>query len=176
MLLNKLPVLDKGYVAYLDSSCDSTLLKDVALGFFKRTDGKFLTDISTLTVVIKCPLFVQLNLSTYDLHIVVTPPTEIEAYCPNVGEVKASSLDTSKAIADDMERTTAALLINPTAYQKDGCNRFVSQVLTPINTYTTLIVHGSYNEWRRFCYQSNMPAGISSYADAVRQIMDMEWR
>ena len=176
MLLNKLPCLDKGYVAYLDSSGDSSKLRDVALEFFKKTDGRFLSDISSLTLVIKCPLFLQLHLSTYQFKIITAPSQELEAYVPNVGEVGCPDHETSKVISDDIERTTAALLINPKAYQADGCDRFASQVLTPISTYTTLIVHGPYSEWRRFALQQGMPKGMVPYAQAVDQIMQMEWK
>ena len=176
MLLNKLPCLDKGYVAYVDSSCNSTKLNTMALGLFKKTDSRFLYDLGTLTIVMKCPLFVQLNLSQFDLKIINIPSSEVEAYVPNVGEVGCPDHNTAKAISDDIERTTAALLINPKAYQADGCERFASQVLTPISTYTTLIVHGSYNEWKKFSSQNGMPNGMISYADAVQQIMQMEWK
>jgi hypothetical protein len=176
MLLNRLPVLDKGYVAYVDSSCAFDKLKDLALEFFKRPDGKFLSHLSTLTLVIKCPLFVQLNLSTHDLTIVPVPPDTVEAYCPSVGEIGSKTHDTNKDIAHNIETTTEALLINPKAYQQDGCNRFMSQILTPINTYTTIIVHGSYNEWRKFCGQNHLPDPIKGYVDAVQQIITMQWR
>lgn len=176
MILNKLPCLDKGYVAYLDSSGNSLKLRDVALELFKKTDGRFLSDIASLTLVIKCPLFVQLNLSQYNLKIITVPSPDIEAYVPNVGEVGCPDHATAKAISDDIERTTAALLINPKAYQADGCERFASQVLTPISTYTTLIVHGSYNEWIKFTSQNGMPNGMVSYASAVVQILQMEWK
>ena len=176
MLLNKLPCLDKGFVAYLDSSCNSTKLKDVAIELFKKTDGKFLYEISTLTLVIKCPLFVQLNLSQFNLKIITAPTSEIEAYCPSVGEIQSPDHSMNKVISDDIERTTEALLINPKAYQADGCNRFISQVLTPISVYTTLVVCGSYNEWKRFSTQSNTPVAIVPYSNAVQQILTMEWK
>ena len=144
--------------------------------FFKKDDSHFLREISTLTLVIKCPLFVQLNLSTHDFKIISTPPSDIEAYCPNVGEIGTPNLETSKVISDNIKATTDALLINPRAYQDDGCDRFMSQVITPINTYTTLIVHGSYNEWKKFCDKQRIPAPIKAYIKAITQIMNVEWR
>ena len=175
--MNKLPCLDKGYIACLDSTGSSTKLKDIAMEFFKKTDTAFLTGLSSLTVVMKCPLFVQLHLSTYGLQIIAVPPTgEIDAYCPNAGEVGAPEHDINKAIADSIASTTDALLINPKAYQHDGCNRFVSQIMTPVNTYTTIIVHGSYSDWRKFSYQSNLPSAIAAYAKVIQQIMTAEWR
>ena len=176
MLLNKLPCLDKGYVAQLASSCDTHRLNEISMEFFKRDDSKFLREISTLTVVMKCPLFVQLNLSTHNLKIISAPVAEVEAYVPNVGEIGAADVATNKEISDNMKATTDALLINPAAYQKDGADRFISQVLTPVSTYTTIIVHGSYNEWRRFCEQQKLPAAIKPYVKAVTQLINAEWQ
>lgn len=177
MLLNKLPCLDKGYVARVDSSNDDQKLKALALEYFKQLDGNFLSKISTLTLVIKCPLFVHIALSSYDFAITTVPPQgDIEAYVPNVGEIGAPDHNTAKAISDNIAATTEALLLNPKAYQMDGCNRFMSQVLTPINVYTTLIVHGSTDEWRRFCGQKSAPASIISYIETIRQIIKAEWK
>ena len=176
MLLNKLCCLDKGWVAHISSSCTSEKLNDVAMEFFKKDDSKFLRDISTLTLAMKCPLFIQLNLSTHGFKIVSVPVVDVEAYSPNVGEIGAADLSTSKGIVDNIKQTTDALLINPKAFQEDGCDRFISQVLTPISTYTTLIVHGSYNDWNRFCNQQKVPAPTKSYIKAITQIMNMEWR
>jgi hypothetical protein len=176
MLLAKIPCLDKGYVALINSSCSQDTLNDVVREFYNKDDSLFLRELSTLTLAIKCPLFVQLNLSTYNLKILSTPVNDVEAYCPNEGEIGAPDLRVSREIAANMKMTTDALLINPKAFQQDGCDRFMSQVMTPINTYTTLIVHGSYNEWKRFCAQQKMPVPSKSYIKAVTQIMNAEWR
>lgn len=180
ILLNKIPVLDKGFVAKFDTNCDGTKLNELSVEFFKRLDGKFLAEqMSSLTLIMKCPLFVQLNLSTFGLRITSLPNvgTEVlEVYLPNVGEIGAPTLEVNQDIADDIVRTSSALLMNHKAYQTDGCNRFVSQILTPINTYTTLVVSGMYNDWSRYIAQSNAPAGIAAYVDAVSQIMKAEWR
>jgi len=176
MLLNRLPCLDKGYVAYISSSCTSDKLHEVAIEFFKNDNIAPLKEMSTLTLVIKCPLFVQLNLSTHNFKIIPVPPSEVEAYMPNIGEIGSPALDVNKAISELIKRTTDALLINPKGFQEDGCDRFMSQVVMPINTYTTLLVHGPYNEWKKFCDQQRMPAPIKAYIKGVTQIMNAEWR
>jgi len=177
MLLNKIPCLDKGYVAYVNSANNSKQLVEMALEFFRSTDTTPLRHMANLTLVIKCPLFVQLNLAKFDLRVVMTPLfTEPEAYVPNAGEIGGQDRQTNELIADDIGRTSEALLINPKAYQADGCDRFVSQILSPISTYTTLIVHGTHAEWQKFCVQNNSPAPLDSYKAAVKQILDMEWR
>jgi len=176
MLLSKIPCLDKGYVAFISSSNDTNKLNEVAMEFFKKDDSKFLREMSTLTVAIKCPLFVQLNLSTHGFKIFSVPPTVLEAYCPNEGEIGSPDLETSRSISESIKATSDALHINPLAYQKDGCERFISQVITPINTYTTLIVNGSYNEWNKFCSQQRVASPLKSYLKAITQIMNMEFR
>jgi hypothetical protein len=125
----------------------------------------------------KCPLFVQIHLSTYDLSILPVPGSDkLEAYVPNVGEVLAKTLPDSGDIVKSMQATTDALLINPLAYQSDGCDRFTSQVLTPISTYTTIIVQGPYNEWKRFCERQGLPSPIKAYVKAITQIANVEWK
>lgn len=179
ILLNKVPVLDKGYVAKFDSSGGSNKLNEIAVEHFKRLDGKFLTDISSLTLMFKCPLFVQLNLSIFGFRIITLPNVgsdQLEVYLPNIGEIGSPKLDVNQDIADDMARTSAALLMNHKAYQTDGCNRFMSQILTPINTYTTILVYGMYNDWSRYISQAGAPASIASYIDAASQIMKAEWQ
>jgi len=180
ILLNKIPVLDKGFVAKFDSIGGIDKLNEIAVEYFKRLDGKFLAEnMSAMTMIIKCPLFVQLNLSTFNLRITTLPNVgseQLESYLPNVGEIGAPSLDVNQDIADDMARTSAALLMNHKAYQADGCNRFMSQILTPINTYTTILVNGMYNDWCRYIQQNNAPTSVKSYIDAVSQIIKAEWQ
>lgn len=179
ILLSKIPVLDKGFVATYDTSCNSDKLNELAQVFHKRLDGTFLRDNSTLTVMMKCPLFVQLNLSQFNLRMTPLPnigSDEVETYCPNAGELGCSSLSNAQDISEDMIRTSAALLMNHKAYQTDGCDRFMSQILTPINTYTTILVHGMYNDWSRFISQSKAPAPIAAYILAVGQLLKAEWR
>lgn len=177
MLMNKIPCLDKGYVAYIDSSNNNKQLVDIALEFFRSTDTTNLRHMANLTLVIKCPLFVQLNISKFDLRVVAAPLyQDPEAYMPNAGEIGGQDRQTNELISDDIGRTSEALLINPKAYQADGCDRFVSQILSPISTYTTLIAHGTHAEWAKFCTQNNSPQPLESYKNAVKQIIDMEWR
>jgi len=179
ILLNKVPVLDKGFVATYDTSCNSTKLNELAVEFYKRLDGKFLCENSSLTVMMKCPLFIQLNLSQFNLRITNLPnigSDELECYCPNAGEIGSGDFQVGIDISEDMKRTSSALLMNHKAYQADGCDRFMSQILTPINTYTTILVHGLYNDWSRFISQNNAPAPIAAYIIAVGQLLKAEWQ
>lgn len=179
ILLNKIPVLDKGFVAQFDSSCSGNKLNEIAVEYFKQLDGKFLADISSLTLLVKCPLFIQLNFSTFGFKVVTLPYTNeeaIDAYLPNVGEIGSPDLETSRDISDDIARTSSALLMNHKAYRADKCDNFIAQVVTPINVYTTILVHGWYNDWCKFVSQPNAPSPIAAYMDAINQILKAEWR
>lgn len=175
MLLAKLPCLDKGFVALIDKSNNGLKLKELEHEL-KLSPSFHLRSISTLTLLIKCPLFIQLNLSTHNLKIFNTGLNELEAYVPNQGEIGCSDANISNLIAQDIAQTTEALLINPSAYVADGCDPFISQVMCPISTYTTVIVHGSLVEWTKYCSQSRVPQAVKSYINAVNQIIDSEWR
>ena len=177
MLLNKIPVLDKGYVALLDSCNTTAKLREIGQEFYGGEYPPSLEELGQMTLVIKCPLFVQLALSKFNLKVIdANNKTLQEAYIPSVGAIRATDVNTSQDISDDISRTTEALLINSKAYEADGCDRFVSQVLTPISVYTVIIVAASYSEWCKVGYCSRFPGPIKVYADAIAQIIESEWK
>ena len=177
MLLNKIPVLDKGYVALIDSSVTTQKMRDIGAEFFGGEYPTSLEDLGTMVIAIKCPLFMQLYLSRFNLKVIdANTPGKLDAYLPNPGEVGAPERLDNEAIADDISRTTDALLINPRSYQADGADRFVSQLTTPINVYTTLIVAGSYSEWCKLAFQEKLPGPIKAYSTAIEQVITAEWK
>lgn|GEM_PF-3986920 len=176
MLLNKIPCLDKGYVALISSACNGVRLNEVRDEYFGAHDTPALKKFGYMTVAFKCPLFVQTNLSQFNLAILPGRAVELEAYVPNAGEIGSRDRQLNEEIADDISRTTDALLINPRAYIADGADRFVAQILTPVSCYTTLIVGGTYNEWLQYIQQRSVPAPLISYINGIKQIMDAEWK
>lgn len=178
MLLNKIPVLDSGYVALIESHLTTSKLRQIGEEFYGGEYPTSLEELGTMTVVMKCPLFVQLYLSKFNLKVIDANALarSTEAYRPNAGEIGAKERLDSEAIADDISRTTDALLINPKSYQADGCDRFLSQVTTPINVYTSIIVQGSYGEWTRLAYQSKLPGPVEAFCIAIQQIITVEWK
>jgi len=177
MLLNKIPVLDKGFIALIDSSVTTQKMRDIGTEFFGGEYPTSLEDLGTMVVAIKCPLFFQIYLSKFNLKVIdANTPGKLDAYIPNAGEVGAPERLDNEAIADDIARTTDALLINPKSYQADGADRFVSQLTTPINVYTTLIVSGSYSEWCKLAFQEKLPGPIKAYTSALEQVITAEWK
>ena len=178
MLLNKIPVLDKGYVALIDSCNTTSKLRDMGAEFYGGEYPVALEQLGSMTVAMKCPLFMLMHLAKFDLKVIDANGNsgQLEAYTPNGSEVGAPDRLDSDAIADDISRTTDALLINPKSYQADGADRFVSQLTTPINVYTTLIISGSYSEWCKLAWQERLPGPIKAFTTAIGQIIEAEWK
>lgn len=176
MLLNKIPVLDNGYVALIDSTMPFKRYEAVVDEFYTSTDNPVLKKLCYAVMAFKAPLFVQLHLAQHGLVMVSTRMQDDDAYKPSVGEIGTSNHETNKLISDDISRTTEALLINPKAYQADGCDPFISQVIMPVSSYTTFLIGGPIELWQRFYKTKSMPLPIKSYANAVEQIIEVEWK
>ncbi len=176
-LLDKVRVLDKGFVSVLSVSNTRKTLKDIESNYYKNSTYKALSKIATATLIVKCPLFVQLYISSrpeFNFIIFATPQSEAEAYIPDISEIGASPED-SKLIKENMFQTTAALLINPKTFQYEGCDKFISQVMTPMSVYNELIVHGSLEDWIKFISKKTLPKPIEQYRKTIEELLRAEW-
>lgn len=176
MLLNKLNVLDKGFVAPLAFSGNGKLLQDLQDHYFRTRTNLKLLELCSATLIIKCPLFVQLNLSQYSLNIITTPSDNVEAYIPDLSLVEGESLEDRQEIQRYIELTTEALLLNQKGMSMDGSSRFTAQLLTPITVYNELIVSGKLNNWLAFLRQSKLPRELELYRKSVQDTLCSEWR
>jgi len=176
MLLNKISVLDKGFVAPLSFSGNGKLLQDIQDHYFKAKTNLKLLEISSATLIIKCPLFVQLNLSQYSLNIITTPSDNVEAYIPDVSLIDGESLEDRLDIANYIKITTEALLLNHKGIAMDGGSHFTAQLLTPITVYNELIVNGKLANWISFIKQKKLPKELDVFRAAVENVLSSEWK
>ena len=176
MLLNKINVLDKGFVAPLAVSGGGKLLQEIQDHYFKTKTNIKLLELSNVTLIIKCPLFVQLNLSQYNLNIITTPSDDIEAYTPDVSMIEGESLEDREEISRYIQITTEALLLNHKGITMDGGSRFTAQLLTPITVYNELIVNGKLQNWINFLRQKRLPKEIELYRSAIQNIISADWK
>lgn len=176
MLLNKINVLDKGFVAPLCFSGNGRLLQDVQDEYFKTRANLKLLDISSASIVIKCPIFVQLNLSQYGFSIITTPSNDVEAYIPDVSMIDGDTVEDKNEIHRYISMTTEALLLNHTGIKMDGASAFTSQLLTPITVYNELIVSGNIRRWAEYIRQKNLPKEIESYRVNIEFVLAQEWK
>lgn len=175
MLLNKNPVLDKGFVAPLSFNGSGKLIQHVQDAYFRTKTNLDLLKICSATLVIKCPLFVQLNLTKYNFDIISTPSDSVEAYIPDVSMIKAETLEDRQRVSDYMEATTEALLLNQESFPMEGINKFTAQLMTPITVYNKIIVHGGLRQWIEFISQKGLPKEIQLYQEQVTEILKMNW-
>lgn len=175
-LLNEIPVLDKGYVAMYSCSPSGQELLLLGKEFFRGSKDNKLFDVAQLHLKIKCPLFVQLVFPEFGLrYITQRSSIKPEAFVPTVDQVNAISLEASEAIQQDIQQTTDALLINPKAYQLEHCDLFISQVVSPVSIYNTLLVSGSLEQWNNFVSQKGLPAPIEAYRKAIDSLVMAEY-
>ena len=176
MLLNKILVLDKGFIAPLQFNGGGRLLQELQDNYFKTRANVRLLNITSATLVIKCPLFVQLSLSQCGLDIILTPSNDVEAYIPDVSMVDGETLEDRENIAKYIKVTTEALLLNQKGMPMDGSSDFTSQLLTPITVYNEIIVHGNLKKWLFFLKQKNLPKEIELYRAHINALLETEWK
>jgi hypothetical protein len=175
MLLNIEKVLDKGEVALISCSNDGKMLQDIQNTYFKATFKKELMDIATATMMIKCPLFVQLNLSKFDFNIINVAIDNIEVYIPDISEIEAKTVEDKRRIYKYFDQTMNALILNARSLPIDGCDPFIAQTTMPISTYSKLIVNGSLTTWIKFLKQVKLPKPVESYRLKIKDILGANW-
>lgn len=176
MLLNKENVLDLGFVAPLQFIGGGRLLQELQDHYFRtKTNIKLLT-ISSATLIIKCPLFVQLNLQQNGLDVISTPSDNVEAYIPDISMIEGDSLDDRNRMAAYIKATTEALLLNQAGIPMDGGSNFTAQLLTPISVYNEIIVNGKLEQWINYLNQKNLPKEMKMYQEVINGILDSEWK
>jgi len=172
--MNKIPVLDKGYVALFSNSLSREQFLAIQAEYFRGMVHGRILSMPMIHMEIKCPLFVQLYL-TENLNAVSKRSGTPEAFIPAVNDVAAESLETSEVISKDIEQTTKALLLNPKSYQMDGCDIFISQVISPVSVYNTLMVSGTLDQWISSVKDKSLPAPIEQYRKAIEGVLLAEY-
>jgi len=173
--MNKIPVLDIGYVAFYSTSINRDKFIELKTRYFKGKLDKRLTNMTQVHLEIKCPIFVQLTLTESSLTSASLPTGKVEAYVPTIAEVAAKDLNTSQEIQTSIEGTTNALLLNPKSYQMDGCDLFIAQVNYPLSVYNTIIVSGSLSQWLDYINREGLPTPIEQYRKAIEAAILAEW-
>lgn len=171
------PVLDKGYAKLIGSPMDGAAVQQLVMDFNQGVFHHKFLDIPVMTLEVKCPLFVQMFLMETGLKVIPQriDTKTIEAYIPTAADLGIRDIATSNLIQDSIQQTTEALLVNPTGYQMDGCNRFISQITSPISVYNTLVVYGSLNTWLEITERKGLPKPIEEYRKAFQGIVHAEW-
>ena len=176
MLINKINVLDHGYVGLLSVNLSQKNFKSVSDNYFKARINRELFKVANATFILKVPLFVQVFLSQYDLKIINLPPkNDNEIYIPDVSEINTGNANDDKNISEHIKQTLDALNVNAKGFQMEGCDRFTSQVTTPISKYNEILIHGNLQAWLEIIKRKNLPRQIKVYKDAIEELLKTEW-
>jgi len=166
-------VLDKGYVILRTPGFTKQDIRDIKKNGF---DTKRLQRHIFVSMAIKCPLFVKMAFSEFGLIVLTSKHSETEVFNPTLSDVNASTPTVGAEIADDIKATSEALMINPRAYRADGCDRFVSQVNSPLSLYNTIIVSGLLEDWNKFVSNNKLPTLIEAYREAIHSLIMTEYQ
>jgi hypothetical protein len=174
--MNKLPILDKGYVALFSRSMSNNEFIDARTRLFKGRNDIRLIDCVQVHVSAYTPLFIKLSLIPSNITCFDYPSRrEPDAYIPTVAEINSSkSLEHNERISEDIRQTTQALLLNPKAYTMDGCDSYVAQTITPISVYSEYLATASLSTWISYINR-DYNSLVKPFAEAVRDILLAEW-
>jgi hypothetical protein len=175
MMLNKIPVLDKGYIGVASVSLSGKVIGDVQDTYFQTKMNKELWKIASATLVIKCPLFVQLALSRYDFKIVQLSMAQDDAYTPDISEINTGIKEDDEEIWRHLDQTMSALRASSKAYVVDKCDPFVAQSILPVSLYNEILVHGTLRAWMEFLSKKKFPRQIAVYRSAIEDVLTAEW-
>lgn len=173
--MNKKPCLNAGWIEVVSVQNDGKALQKLQNEHFNAQIVKDLYTLGSMTVAIRCPLFVQLNLSKFGFKIITSYEKTLEAYIPNETEIGAATLEDCQTAQGYIQATTEALLLNTQTLPMDGVDKFVAQVMTPVSTYTTLIVHGSLESWMNYINQRKLPSQLETYRSQIHEELKVHW-
>lgn len=174
ILLNKIPVLDKGYVALRGCSLNGEEMRAIEKDHYKGKINRQLWDVATLTLEIRCPLFVQLFFQQFNLQVINTVEKDVEYYSPDVSEMNTGDHSVDLEVSSYIKQTSESLTITSKAMEQDGVDRFMANIVMPISVYNTVLVSGSLNQWIQLM-KKKTPAPISAYRDAIYTVAGVEW-
>lgn len=176
MLISKVPVLDNGYVSLIASSLNKSRREDV-LSSYKINCDK-LVNLSNATLLVNCPVAVYCVLSQIQgATFAIAESSEEEYYLPDVADIGASDLETSREINQDMYTVTCTLVNNKEAYKADGARPEVAGMLTPVSKYIVVVMSCPYTILKKSCEEmlSYNNIIIQQYAKAIEQVLIAEF-
>lgn len=173
--LNKIPVLDNGYASLISVSLGEEQVRNLRGILFRNRRRESFAEQIQVHLLIKSPVFVQLSLGSSGITWINSMERGAGAYIPQVSEIRASDLERSRLIQEDIKQTTEALLLNPKAYQMDTCDQFISQVITPVSVYNTYLATANLSSWINYTKRDDLPSPIEAYRKVIYDMLKAEW-
>lgn len=174
--LNKLPVLDKGYVAMM--SCSPSYQEHVRMmsSFFRNRLTQNLIDVTYVHLEVKCPYFILIPMISSNIKVISSVNQATDAFVPTVEHISSGSLDNDRDISESMSITIDSLMLNQKAYVHDGCNALVASLTTPVAAYWDGVMYASMSEWARFMFAKGLHPIVKQYQTAIYNAISTEYK
>jgi hypothetical protein len=171
--LDKIPTNIDGHCKILAFSPTQEQFNQILVGHYRSKICKQNLDLFKITIEMKCPIMVRLNLGRLQFYSSYYNNYE-ECHVPQISAIHGKDLETNKEMQEHMAFTIESLQMSRNAYELDGCNTFTSKLIMPLSTYTLGVVTGNLFEWLDFCYNKGAPHLIAQYQQTCLKIIKAE--
>lgn len=174
--LNRLPVLDHGYVSLISCSPTYSEHKSIMSSLFRNRLSMQSVDMVYVHLHIKCPYFILIPMVSSGIRCVSSANQAGDAFCPTIEYVSSGSSSNDRDISESMKMTIESLMINQKAYIHDGCNAFIASVTTPVAAYWEGVMYASLTEWCRFILAKDLHSVVKQYQKTIHDSISTEYK
>ena len=165
--LNKLPVLDHGYVSLISCSPSYSDHTDIRSSLFRNRLTAQSIDMVYVHLEVKCPYFILIPMVSSGIRCASSVSQASDAFCPTLDMVASGSTANDRDISESMKMTVESLMLNQKSYVHDGCNAFVASITTPVAAYWEGVMYASMTEWSRFMFAKDLHPIVKQYQKTI---------
>jgi hypothetical protein len=174
--LNRLPVLDHGYVSLMSCSPSYSDHLEIRSSMFRNRLTSQAIDMIYVHLQVKCPYFILIPMVSSGIRCTSSVSQASDAFCPTVDMIASGSTANDRDISESMKMTVESLMLNQKSYVHDGCNAFVASVTTPVSAYWEGVMYASMGEWSRFMFAKDLHPIVKQYQRAVHDAVSIEYK
>ncbi len=175
--MNKIPILDHGYIEVISYHNDNASLASINSDpHFVGISREDMPRIGSLTLKVRLPFFMKSYLCR-SVSNTIDVPDRIEFYVPSIDQLvvgsvqeRADKIEIIKGNIRELTQTFKDIL--PHNHEP-----LLAACLLPSNVYATVIANGSVPEWLNFCNTANTISYLpySAYSTKIKELIDSMW-
>ena len=175
--LNRIPVLDHGYVRLVSASPTEKVLDTIKRRAYRGATTPAMIAMPSVTLEIRLPYAVLISLTSQAIRF--TPYLDMDVNLvlePNEADIGSPSLEVSREIAASMKSTVNALVTNQHSYVADGCDRSIATITTPIAAYWEGVATAQLDTWIQVINTKGSPRLVQAYQIAIANAISTEFK
>jgi hypothetical protein len=159
-----------GYMQMIGCNHDADMLKTISdeIGYSNALK------LTIVSLKLRAPLFVRIGVSNYTLDTSDVPKSTGKTFVPDVSMISSGNNVLDREIAEHIRHMSETATINVRDFQRDGCDRFVAQLVTPINTYVDFYATMTLDRLIKFS-KLKLPVPMQRYVEAAADIVCVTW-